>query len=183
MEKFKNFIYEKRFSVLALLLLFSILRIYLSISVSSNSLYSDVSLFWKIAGLLYDVWYVLFISGIVLFLSFLISLFSKTVSNFVFHSLILLILFLEIGLQQYYLTMFQALDESVYYFSLNELKLIVGLGDRLTFSAVFGILALFSIYFGLIFIFKKAAKKEIVEAKIVLWCSCYRIFEFSICKL
>lgn len=160
MEKFKNFIYEKRFSVLALLLLFSILRIYLSISVSSNSLFADVSLFWKIAGLLYDVWYVLFISGFVLFLSFLISLLSTSVSNFIFHSLLLLVLFLEIGLQQYYLTMFQALDESVYYFSLNELKLIIGLGDRLTFSAVIGILTLFSIYFGLIYSFKKVAKQK-----------------------
>ena len=61
--------------------------------------------------------------------------------------------------------MFQALDESVYYFSLNELKLIIGLGDRLTFSAIIGILTLFSIYFGLIYSFKKVAKQKSPKRK------------------
>jgi uncharacterized sulfatase len=165
LEKFKNFIYEKRFSVLALLLLFSILRVYLSISVSSNSLYSEVYILWKTVGFLYDVWYVLFISAVILLLSFFVSLLSKKVSNILFHSLVLLVLFIEIGLQQYYLTMFQALDESVYYFSLNELKLIIGLADRLTFGAVFGILVMFAIYFGLIFSFKKVATKRSSKRK------------------
>lgn len=147
-------------------MLFIVLRIYLSISVSSNSLYSDVSIFWKIAGVLYDSWYVLFISVVISLISFLVSLLSKKASNILFHSVFLLILFIEIGLQQYYLTMFQALDESVYYFSLNELKLIIGLGDRLTFGAIFGIIVVFAIYFGLIVGLRKFTTKYSSKRKL-----------------
>ena len=104
-----------------------------------------------------DIWFLLIIGFPIYVLGRIIFTFHiRTSKIFVFSSFCLL-LFVQIGLNEYFLTVHQIVDASVFNFSFDELQKTVGLSERFTIWTIFGLLGILILF---IFVFTKLQKRK-----------------------
>jgi glucan phosphoethanolaminetransferase (alkaline phosphatase superfamily) len=132
---------------LPLLLLLWLLRIYLYFSLQNSSIARDTSLHVNWFGLAFDAWLVLAVWILTSSLNALFSLWNKWPKRFLAPFIGSIVLFSCIALDQYYMTMFQPLDESFFFFSFEELMMIIGIEERLSVAMVISLVGIFALYF------------------------------------
>lgn len=105
------------------------------------------------------------------------ALLPKVKFTFLFFLLPLTLLYSNVILDQCYLTMGEPLDESIFLFSKEELWIILGLQQRLTFATSLALLALLLIYFLLVRLFYFVLKnKPILSNSFLFYFSCLALF-------
>ncbi len=145
---------------LPLLLLLWLLRIYLFFSLQNSSIARDTSLHVNWFGLIFDAWLVLAVWLITASLNALFSFWNKWPKHLLVPLIGSVVLFSCIALDQYYMTMFQPLDESFFFFSFEELIMIIGLKERLSVAMVLSLLGIFGFYFFLSYWLNKRITTE-----------------------
>lgn len=111
-------------------------------------------------GMSIDLVFSLLITAIYVLIQCLFFLVKLPRMLWIMHFFALSVLILNFVMIQYYLTAKIPLDEVIYSFSIEELKLIVGLENRLTWTIVLGFISLIALYFLLIFQLKKIKVKS-----------------------
>jgi len=104
-----------------------------------------------------DLWYLLVIGFPTYILGRIIFTFhQKTAKIFVF-SIVSLLLFLQIGLNEYFLTVHQIVDASIFNFSFDELQKTVGLSQRFSLLTILGLILVTLLFF---FVYRKLGKRK-----------------------
>lgn len=140
---------------LTLLLMLWLLRFYLFFALQDSSIERDTSLQVNWFGLLFDVWLALGVWFFTATLNFLFSSWKKWPIHLLPAIIGLLVVFSCVALDQYYLTMFQPLDESFFFFSFEELMMIIGLKERFSVTMIVSLLVIFALFFILSTWFRK----------------------------
>lgn len=124
-----------------------ILRSYLFFTLSSGASLIDVPSSHTLLGFVYDAWFVLIVWFSLSMFEAILHLSRLKFLRFLIPSITILFLFANIVADQYFLTMYQPLDASIYYFSLEELWLIAGFEQRLSVIVILALTLLYTFYF------------------------------------
>lgn len=139
-----------------------LLRVYSSVALAllpTEELTSYKSFFF---ALLEDMWFLLLEYFFLLLIGIVLSRIYMPMAKGVLYVLVLLLLFLQIGFTEYFLTVHQLVDSTIYYFSMDELVQTVGLGERFTWPVVLGLLVILAVFiFTARFVKRKQKKPEI----------------------
>lgn len=102
-----------------------------------------------------DLWYLLII-GFPLYISGrIIFTFHQRGGKVFVLCMLVLLLFIQIGLNEYFLTVHQIVDASIFNFSFDELKKTVGLSQRFSLLTVLGLLFVIALF---VFVYRKLGK-------------------------
>jgi uncharacterized sulfatase len=99
-------------------------------------------------GFFFDAWLALFVWFFCSLICFPFERMVPSVNRLLVPILYLIVLVFDIGFVEYYLTMNQPIDESIYYFSMTELQRIVGLESRINAWVILSFLLLIIVFFG-----------------------------------
>ena len=124
-----------------------ILRSYLFFTLSSGASLIDVPSSHTLLGFVYDAWFVLIVWLLLSTFETILHVSRLRFLKFLIPSITILFLFANIVADQYFLTMYQPLDASIYYFSLEELWLIAGFEQRLSVIVILALMLLYTFYF------------------------------------
>lgn len=117
---------------------------------------SDLTIVHFLQAFLEDCWLLLLISLPLFFLGVIVSYISEKMARWVSFVLVALILFIHIGFTEYFLTVHQLVDSSIYFFSLDELSKTVGLGERFSVLTVIALLVLVVLF---ILVYRRSSKR------------------------
>lgn len=149
---------------LPLLILTCTLRIYTLVTVVLQH-QDQLHVSNGLLGLLLDCFTVCFFWGIFSLIEWGFGFLLKRTFGFIVPMLVLLLLFFQMLVDQYYLTMFQPLDAAVYTFSWEELWMIAGLESRLSLGMIVALVLVFTTYFLLVRWFAKRTEAESTKGK------------------
>ena len=149
---------------LPLLILTCTLRLYTLVTVVLQH-QDQLHLSNGLLGLLLDCFTVCFFWGIFSLVEWGFGFLLKRSLGFIVPTLVLLLLFFQMLVDQYYLTMFQPLDAAVYTFSWEELWMIAGLESRLSLGMVVALILVFATYFLLVRWFAKRTEAETTKGE------------------
>jgi phosphoglycerol transferase MdoB-like AlkP superfamily enzyme len=148
--------------------LFWFLRVVVYIGLGGSPVESEVNLNFIWLGCLYDGWFVLASWILVSLTQLLLYAIRLNFLSWIVSLLAFCLLAISIVTDQYYLTMFQPLDESLFYFSWSELLMIAGLEQRVNVLVILGLLLLFGTYFWSVFLVRKHLS-GFISTKLVLF--------------
>ncbi len=102
-----------------------------------------------------DLWFLLIIGFPVYVIGRIIYTLHVRTSKVLVFAVYTLMLFLQIGLNEYFLTVHQIVDASIFNFSFGELQKTVGLSERFTLLTILGLLGILILF---ILVFRKLNK-------------------------
>lgn len=117
----------------------------------------DFTIVHFLQAFLEDCWLILLISLPLFFLGIVLSYISEKLAKWLSFVIITVILFIHIGFTEYFLTVHQLVDSSIYFFSIDELSKTVGLGERFS---VLTVIALFALVILFVLVFRHMSKRE-----------------------
>jgi lipoteichoic acid synthase len=112
-------------------------------------------------GILLDFLFLLNVSSLFFVITFLVSLVHKKISIFIFHILLLSLLFFQFGVSYYFVLSQSPLDESVLYLSFSDLMAVIDLKHYLNFYVIALVIVAISFFYFLNFLFKKIKFKTL----------------------
>ena len=139
----------------ALFLGFIFLRIYEYAAMDTALRPGILSLMYCLLGMATDLMLALVITGIFLLFRALLTLVRVRLKPVWLGVISLLALIINFILVEYFLATKIPLDETIYFFSLSELKIIVGSGDRFSLGIVAIFCLLLLLFSGSVFLFRK----------------------------
>ena len=173
MSKSRSFLFFLRNLLFATFLVLVIIRTYTCISLLTAGNKHEYSVFQFVQALFEDVWLLVLISLPLYLTGLFVSYLSEKLAKALIIFCLILLLFIHIGFTEYFLTVHQLVDSSIYFFSLDELSKTVGLGERFSFSVILALLTISLIfYFTYRYFSKKQNKIQVSQVYFYVFSAC-----------
>lgn len=142
MSKSREFIFFLRNLLLSVFVTLLIVRIYTGVSLATAPGTHTYGLLAFLQAFLEDLWLLLVLSLPLYIIGLLLYHLSPRASKITLFLIATVVLFIHIGFTEYFLTVHQLVDASVYFFSFDELQQTVGLSERFSVLTTVSLLLL-----------------------------------------